>query len=80
MQVKKSCQTALHITQQHAPCECCLNATLSYCCSIAKALEEAGLCNSSGDTQKEVMGLILAVMAEKCNDNSRLASKLSTQS
>ena len=40
------------------------------CCSIADALEEAGLCKGP-DPQLEVLGLVLAVMAESCLDNSR---------
>ncbi|KAL3144369.1 hypothetical protein ABBQ32_004124 [Trebouxia sp. C0010 RCD-2024] len=42
--------------------------------SIAEALEKEKLCNSSRNAQKEVMGLVLAVMAERCYDKSRWSS------
>lgn len=80
MQVCQAHQTCLYffLSQQHYACTCIQTPGVRVncrctafvicciCCSIQDSLESAELCNSSGNAQHESLGLVIAVMAEKC--------------
>lgn len=71
MQVCKACHIAtVPVCKKTAMTQQLYREQSVCCCSIADALEEAGLCKGP-DPQLEVLGLVLAVMAESCLDNSR---------